>query len=122
MRIEVVGETELVVSAAGRHLDIEESEEGHLGPLEMLAASLGTCTVAVLADWGLRAGLDPEGIRLTVRWEYVEDPYRVGSYDVDIEWPELPEERRVVARRVAAACTVKHTLAHPPEVRLSMAA
>lgn len=121
MRIEVRGETEITVRPAGDALEIEATEKGAFGPLEMLAASLGTCTVAVLQSWARQAGLEDDGLVLTVRWDYVEDPYRVGAYRIEIAWPELPKERRTAARRVAAHCSVKNTLATPPEIQVSVA-
>lgn len=116
MEVEVRGETELVVRAAGGGLSVREGDGGHFGPLPMLAASLGTCTLSVLLSWAENAGLDPSGLEVVVGWEYVDDPYRVGSYDQEIRWPGLPEDRRTAARRVADQCTVHHTLEHPPEM------
>lgn len=121
MRIEVIGETGILVRAAGDGLEIREREGGVFGPLEMLAASLATCTVAVLVGWAERAGLDTAELAVRLDWEYVDDPYRVGRYAMALDWPSLQEGRRSAARRVAAACTVKHTLAHPPEVDISFA-
>lgn len=117
MRITVEGETALVVTAAGEGLEIEE-EGGHFGPLEMLAASLATCTVAVLASWGGNVGLEPDDLTVRLEWEYADDPYRVGRYDLQVRWPSVPEERRARARRVVEACTVHHTLTHPPEMEV----
>ena len=119
MKIIVRGETDLRVTADGAGLEIEE-EGGHFSPLHMLAGSLGTCTVAVLADWAARAELDPGALEIDVRWDFVEDPYRVGRFAMEIRWPGLPEERTRAAERVAASCTVHHTFEHPPEVELGV--
>lgn len=119
MRITVEGETALTVSGGGEGLEIEE-EGGRFGPLEMLAASLATCTVAVLTSWGRNVGLDPEDLVVRLEWEYVEDPYRVGAYEMELRWPGLPEGRRERAGRVAEACTVHRTLTHPPGITVSL--
>jgi len=121
MEIVARGETELAVSATGGGLSVRE-EGGRFGPLPMLAASLGACTLSVLLSWADNAGLDPSGLEVVVRWEYVDDPYRVGSYDQEIRWPGLPEERWTAARRVADQCTVHHTLEHPPEMKTRVTA
>lgn len=121
MRITVEGETALTVAGGGEGLEIEE-EGGRLGPLEMLAASLATCTVAVLTSWGRNVGLDPDDLVVRLEWEYVDDPYRVGRYDLEVRWPGLPDGRRDRARRVVEACTVHHTLAHPPEMEVRVRA
>lgn len=116
MEIVVLGETELVVTNSGAGLTVREEEEGHFGPLPMLAASLSTCTLSVLLSWAENADLDPSGLEVAVRWEYVDDPYRVGSYEQEVRWPGLPEDRWSAAGRVADQCTVHHTLEHPPEM------
>ena len=120
MRILVTGETEIVVGPAPS-LEIEEEGDAHFGPLHMLAASLATCTVAVLASWAEAVGLDLEGLEVRLAWRYVEKPYRVGDYEMTIAWPALPEERLERARRVAEACTVHHTLTHPPTIQTGFA-
>lgn len=115
MEIVILAETELAVTPEPEGLAVRE-EGGHFGPLTMLAASLAACTVSVLVSWAESAGLDASGLEVVARWDYLEEPYRVGSYDLEIRWPELPEERRAAARRVADQCTVHHTLEHPPEM------
>lgn len=122
MEIEVRGETELIVRNVGGGLSVREEEGGRFGPLPMLAASLGTCTLSVLLSWAENADLDPSELEVVVRWEYVDDPYRVGSYEQEIRWPGLPEDRWTAARRVADQCTVHHTLEHPPEMSTRVAA
>lgn len=121
MEITVLGETELVVTNSGAGLTVREEEGGRFGPLPMMAASLGTCTLSVLLSWAENADLDPSELEVAVRWEYVDDPYRVGSYEQEIRWPGLPEDRFTAARRVADQCTVHHTLEHPPEMTTRVA-
>jgi len=90
---------------------VEEVEgEARFGPLRMLAASLGTCTVAVLASSAGAVGCPVDDLEIAVRWEYVEDPYRVGSYESVVRWPSLPPEKVERAARVAETCTVHRTL------------
>ena len=86
----------------------------HFSPLHMLAASLATCTMAVLLAWADTIKLPGDGLALTLEWGYAEGPYRVGEYRMAIDWPGLPEKRRPVALRVAEQCTVDATLRFPP--------
>ena len=86
----------------------------HFSPLHMLAASLATCTMAVLLAWADTIQLSGKGLALDLEWAYAEGPYRVGEYRMTIEWPGLPEKRRPVALRVAEQCTVDATLRFPP--------
>lgn len=118
MRLVLEGEKRIRLEAVGgAALEIESGEAGvDFSPLHMLAGSLATCTLAVLESWALQAGLDSSGLEITIDWEYVEDPYRVGRYDMGIRWPKLPEARRPAALRVAEHCTVEHTLTHSPTI------
>jgi uncharacterized OsmC-like protein len=93
-----------------------ESAEMSYSPFHMLASSLATCTLSVLHAWAMNAKLPADDLAVEVGWSFVEEPHRVGSMSLDIDWPSLPENRRAAAQRVADLCTVKVTLKHPPEV------
>jgi uncharacterized OsmC-like protein len=93
-----------------------ESAETSYSPFHMLASALATCTLSVLHAWAANAKLPADDLAVEVGWSFVEDPHRVGSLALDIDWPGLPENRRAAAQRVADLCTVKVTLHHPPEI------
>jgi uncharacterized OsmC-like protein len=97
-----------------------ESAEMSYSPFHMLASSLATCTLSVLHAWATNAKLPADDLAVEVGWSFVEEPHRVGSMSLDIDWPSLPENRRAAAQRVADLCTVKVTLKHPPEVVTSV--
>lgn len=86
----------------------------HFSPVHMLAASLATCTMAVLLAWADTIRLRGSDLAIVLEWDYAEGPYRVGEYRMTIDWPGLPEQRRPVALRVAEQCTVDATLRYPP--------
>jgi uncharacterized OsmC-like protein len=123
LRITISSETEILVQmTGGAELEIESAAPGlHFSPLHMLAGSLATCTLSVLLSWALQAGHDFEDLEIGLTWEYVDDPYRVGSYEMNVRWPSLPADRRDAALRVAQHCTVEHTLRVPPEIRVAVA-
>ena len=86
---------------------------GSFGPLQMLAASLALCTASVIHSYAETAKLDVAGLAIEVRWEYVEDPYRVGRFDLTLHLPEsLPAARHRAIIRAADTCTVHQTLHH----------
>ena len=92
-------------------------EGENFGPLQMLAASLALCTVSVIHSYAETANLDLEGLAVELRWEYAEEPYRVGRYDMTLHLPEsLPTARHRPILRAAETCTVHHTLQHPPTI------
>ena len=122
MRILIEGERRIVLTPEGGDAlsIVPAAPELGFSPLHMLAASFATCTLAALASWAQVAELSMEGLVIVLEWEYVDDPYRVGRYDMSITWPAVPEARRTVALRVAKSCTVEHTLEHPPQIDVQL--
>jgi uncharacterized OsmC-like protein len=108
------------IDQAHFHLEGDADGEGY-GPLQMFATSLALCTVSVLVHYAehvLEVGVS--SLRITVRWSYAERPLRVDNIDMQINWPELPQDRMEAAERAAASCTIHHTLERPPTVRTTV--
>lgn len=93
-----------------------ESDDVHFSAIPMFATSLGLCTYAVIAEYARRFDADATSIEVDVQWSYEEGPFRIGEIDMDIRWPELPEERLQAVERAASQCTIHNTLHHPPEM------
>lgn len=89
--------------------------------MQMFATSTGLCVYSVLAAYGDHLGLGLERLRLRVRWDYVESPFRIGRIAFDVVWPELPPGRIEAATRAAQQCTLHNTLTHPPEIQTRVA-
>lgn len=93
------------------------SPEQSYSPFHMLASSLAFCTFSVLYSWAQHAHLEGgESITIDVRWTFADDPHRVGTIELDFNWPALDPRRIEAARRVAELCTVHATLTHPPAI------
>lgn len=117
MKITLLGDDRIRLDGRAGPMTIEaESAEMTYSPFHMLASSLATCTYSVLASWATNAKLPTDDLAIEVGWTFAEEPHRVGSMEVDLRWPSLPENRRSAAQRVADLCTVKVTLKNPPEV------
>lgn len=122
MRLVLEDETRIrLVAGAGGDLEIDGGEK-HTGfsPLHMLAASIATCTLSVLAGWAMNAGIPVQSLEIGLSWEYVQDPYRVGHYDMTLQWPDLPDNRHDAALRVARHCTVENTLREGTEINAAV--
>lgn len=96
------------------------SDQQSYSPFHMVASGLATCTLSVLYAWAEQAGLHLHDLAIEVGWSFAERPHRVGRYEVLIEWPGLPEQRRAAAARVAGLCAVHNTLTHPPAVEVQV--
>ena len=122
MRIVLLGEDGVRVEPSVGPLTVEASRPDEVySPFHMMGSGLGVCTLAVVQSWAAAAKLDARGLAVEVRWSFVEDPHRIGSYDIRLHWPDLDPGRRAAAERVAAMCAVKNTFAVPPAITLSVA-
>lgn len=92
------------------------SAEMYYSPFHMLASGLATCIFSTVASWAEHAKIPTEGLAVEVGWTFAEQPHRVGSYELHLEWPGLPPERRNAALRAASLCPVHRTLEMPTEV------
>lgn len=110
MEIHLSTDESIRLTAAGEGLAFEPGEAASLSPFHLLAASLATCTHAVLHSYGHTAGIALDHLAIDVTWEFGGAPYHVSRMRMTIDWPALPPERREAARRAAAQCTVHHTL------------
>lgn len=121
MKITLLSDDRIRLDGRPGPMTIEaESAEMTYSPFHMLASSLATCTHSVLASWATNARLPADDLIIEVGWSFAEEPHRVGTMDVDIQWPSLPQNRRTAAQRVADLCTVKVTLKNPPEVHTAV--
>lgn len=122
MKITLLGEERILLEGAAPPLTIEaESAETVYSPFHMVASGLATCIFSVLASWADTAGIAVDNLAIEVGWAFADQPHRVGSYQVSLRWPNLPDARRTAAPRVAALCPIHATLHHPPEILVQLA-
>lgn len=122
MKITLLSDDALRLNASVGPMTIEAPTAGQqYSPFHMLASGLAYCTFSVLYSWATHAKLDASGLAIEVRWEFTEDPHRVGVLHMTYEWPNLPEQRRAAAIRVAETCGIHNTLRHPPDIRIAPA-
>ncbi len=108
----------LDTAAGGDGLSIEGDD---FGPLPMLATSLALCTASVIHAYAETAHLDVHGFAVEVRWDYVDDPYRVGHFDLTLHLPaSVPAARHRAILRAADTCTVHQTLTHSSTIETAV--
>jgi putative redox protein len=117
VKITLLEEERIRLEGATGPLTIEaESPEMAYSPFHMVASGLGTCIFSVLASWAETAGMSADALVIEVSWAFADEPHRVGSYQVFLRWPGLPDARRTAAQRVAVLCPIHATLHHPPDI------
>jgi uncharacterized OsmC-like protein len=123
MKIVLEGEDAILLSATEGMLTIEaESPEQSYSPFHMLGSSLAYCTFSVLYSWATNSDLDVGDLQIRVRWEFAEDPHRVGQIWTELMWPSLPENRRPAAQRAAGLCAVHASLSHTVPIQTELKA
>jgi putative redox protein len=90
-------------------------------PLELLAASLGTCIALYAQQFCAVRGLPHAGMRVEVAWETAKGPKRISRFDVKVILPgDLPDDYRPALERAVRTCPVHNTLQHPPEMTVEL--
>jgi putative redox protein len=116
---------------AGRHrllVDQPEEEGGEdqgMTPVELLLASLGSCIGYFAARFCQRHHMPPDGLRVTMAWEYEEKPHRVGSMTAHVHLPQsvaaaLEPEMRARMQKVLEGCTVHNSIAITPRIGVTI--
>ncbi len=109
------GEVRNDVDIRGHHLVVDEPEESGgrddgPSPLEVLAASLASCTAITMQMYADGKGWDIGEITVGVDYQ----PAKKGAptrFELDVQLPkELPEEQRTRLMQIAAKCPVHRTL------------
>ena len=117
MKILLTSSESLRLEPSSGPLTIEApTAELSYGPFHMLGSSLAACTFSVLQSWATNRDLGVDDLRVEVGWSFVEQPHRVGSMNVKLEWPSLAADMWPRALRVANLCGVHNTLTHPPKI------
>ncbi len=116
----------LVIDVRGHRLVSDHAErdggtDRGPSPVELLAASLGSCIALMVVDYCRRQGCREGGVRVSLTYELAADPKRIASLVVDIEVPaDLPAEKKAAVRRIAEKCPVHATLSLPPRIDIDV--
>lgn len=89
-------------------------------PTELFAGALAACVAYYAERYLRRHGLDAAGLAVTCDYTWGESPHRVAAFDVAVDVPGLPAERREALTRVVQHCTVHNTLRVPPRVKIAV--
>ena len=115
MKITLVSEDAIRLDPTPGPMTIEANSADQVySAFHMLASGLAFCTYSVLASWASHAKLESDDIAIDVTWTFADDPHRVGTIAMNIDWPSLPPVRKDAALRVANMCAVHTTFEHPP--------
>ena len=91
-------------------------------PLDAMAAAVGACAHYFSAAVLYARKFEPAGLRVEVEAEKVRDPSpRFGRFSIRVRLPAgVPEHFVSLVERAVRGCPAYGTLAHPPEVEISI--
>lgn len=92
---------------------------------ELFGVSLAACSVHYTLPFLERRNIPPDGLAVSARLVRAENPPRVGRVELTLTLPHaargrLSSEEKEALRRAAHTCYVQRTLAHQPEIDLSI--
>ena len=122
MKITVLGQTELRLSSFdedGIEIILENKMQ-KLSALAMFVASLGRCTFAVVDHYALRMDVPIENIVTHLKWDFLTEPTRFKTIDMDIYWPEVPEKRVASVERASHKCAISNTIKDCVEIKTTV--
>ncbi len=91
-------------------------------PPELMAASLASCVGYYVVRYCEQAGIDPGGLEIACDWEVGGEPRCIRRFEIEVDLPACPENRRKAVERVAGQCLIHHTLHGEPEVNVRLKA
>jgi putative redox protein len=96
-------------------------EDSAVMPLELMAASLGTCIALYAHQFCAARGIGGEAPAVEVRFETAKAPKRISRFDVRVVLPAgFPEEYRAAIERAVRTCPVHNTMLHVPEIDVQL--
>ncbi len=117
---------QLGVEVRNHHLVVDQPvEEGGqdqgITPVEMFVASLGTCVGYFAVRFCQRHNIQTDGLKISMEWDYAEQPHRVGAITVHLNLPaDLEPTMKARLQKVLEGCTVHQSLIHPPKITVSL--
>jgi len=95
----------------------EGGEDQGMTPVELLVASLGSCIGHFATRFCSRHHLSADGLRVTMAWDYAEQPHRVGTLTAHVHLPiDLEPAMRARMQKVLEGCTVHNSIAISPKI------
>jgi len=88
-----------------------------MGPVALFMTAMGTCIGTFVHMFAAQRGIEHDGFRVEVEWEYAENPKRVAKANAKIVWPsKVPEKYRAAILKAAEQCVIHNTLRQAPEL------
>lgn len=89
-------------------------------PFDLFLSSMGTCAGVYIVYFCESRDIPTDGISMTLRFDRNEETHLLEKIMMEIHLPpDFPDKYRKAVIRAASMCTVKRTLANPPEIEIT---
>lgn len=126
LRVSYQGGDRFTAAVRGHEIPVDQpvedgGEDTAATPTELLVASLATCVAFYARRYLRRHELPTDGLEVSVDWDLVKGPARLGPVTIKVTVPDgVPDERREPLLTMAKHCTVHNTLVQAPEIDISL--
>lgn len=125
MRIDFPGGKRVTSTYKGFTVETDQTrEEGGQGsapePFDLFLSSLGTCAGVYVVYFCESRSIPTDGLSMTLSFERDEKSHLLEKVAMQIHLPPgFPDKYRKAVIRAAEMCTVKRTLAQPPQIHIT---
>lgn len=93
----------------------------YLGAISLFVASLGRCTFAVLREYAMRLEVPVKNIQMDMHWTFAANKAnKIETIELNIYWPEIPENRIKAVERASHKCTVHSTISDCVDIQTTL--
>jgi len=119
------GGAKFTVACRNHEITIDQPEDNGgenagMTPPEIMAGSMASCIGFYVARYCQQAKIDATGLFVSCDWQVGGEPRHMESFDISINLPALPENRKKAVERVAKGCLIHATLGQNPEIKISL--
>jgi putative redox protein len=99
-----------------------KGEDRGPSPADLMTAALGTCMGMHMALYCQTAGIDSQGMEVSMVYNLVEEKgrRRISVVTGDVTLPQDPGPRKAALLRASENCILRNTLAEPPKIDLEI--
>lgn len=112
--------SELTHNQSGVKINVDGNGKG-FSPVDLTAASLGACMMAMMAYTAESKGINLEGMNIEVDKTMADAPRRIGEFNIVVNFTQsYSDKEKTLLQRAADTCPVKKTLSSDCKINIVM--
>ena len=112
--------SEFTHNQSGVKINVDGNGKG-FSPIDLTAASLGACMMAMMAYTAESKGINLEGMSIEVDKTMADAPRRIGEFNIVVNFTQSYDDKeKTLLQRAADTCPVKKTLSSDCKINIVM--